>query len=1460
MWRKVTTVGVLFGCGFAFASTLPHEITYTTLVPSPLLANLQAEAAPYLTTDATSIEAAPTHITVSSDSLSGYTQAEIDQRMAGLLFHVRWLIAQNQPTIRRSGGGGGGSSNSTLRRQVNALQIQVDALAAATTTGGTSSGLATSSIDTSAELLAILTDETGSGNAVFSASPTFTGILSAATANFSGNVGIGTSSPSAKFTVDGSTTPSQGHALQGWGGSLYSQEYHSLKLTSPDGSGSKRYGNDFARLEVDGTGSNAIFINKASNFLATGSGVSDSNYFIDIDSTANYVAPNSSPNSTLIGIESYANNNSGYSLGRVYGSQFGAYNGAANSVTADLIAVLGSAGNGCTNCTSTNVSGVWGDIYNAGSGVVMTNAYGLRSTFFNTGTVTNTYGLYIDDVTSGTQTNQAYGVYQADTAARNYFAGNVGIGTSTPNAKLVVSNTVAATGSELITNGSLTGSAAGWTLGNCAAYGSNQVTLTNTSCSQRYVTAPSFSTVAGRTYYVTFTISNVSDDLVYFYFNQNTIAPEWGPYHNGTYTIAVKTTYTGTESIFFGSWYNNAGSTWTIDDVSVKEAPAVTPSFVVNGYDGSSILTVGSTFGNLFFGQAAGSKTASYLNTFQNTFIGNFSGKENTNGNRNTFLGYNTGSANTTGYLNTFIGNGAGAANTTGASNTFIGENSGNLTSTGFNNLFAGHAAGSVNTSGYFNTFIGPYAGYYNTTGAYNTTLGFIAGGNITTGSNNIMLGYVDAPLATGSNQLNIGNLIFGTGLDGTGSTLSSGNIGIGTSTPLAKLTITNTGSSRSFLVEDQANDTSPFIITATGNVGIGTLTPNTNSSLHIEQTSSITASLSAEAGKLRIVANPGSNSASLYNGLAATAETQGGLSNNINKLTGVYGGAYHEGSGTASNVYGVWGDVYNDSTGTITNAASFHAEFGGYGGTVTNLKMLDIAILDNPGGTITNTYGVYVGDITSGTQTNTPYSFYASDPNARNYFAGNVGIGTTTPNQKLSIFANTADAAIEFSSLTGSPYKWTAGIDYSDGGKFKISSSSVLGTNDRFAIDGNGNVGIGVSPSNRGRLKVATTRTDTAGFFIGSDINITANPSGNSTAITSGLSVYSESQTGNIRDMASINGTLSGAFHNGSGVLTNLDAVYAYTDNYGQVTNVTGVAAEGYNSGVITNQKFFEVTDLANFGTITDTYGLYIGDLTSGTQTNTPYSIYASDSGAKSYFAGNVGIGTSTPVQKLQVFGDIRLGTAGSNGCIEDYGGGVISGTCSSDEQLKENIEPIAKEGRSYLEALAALTPVTYNWNQRAVELYSKNSNMENLGLTAQDVEKQFPELISINDDGYRQVDFRALPFYIIQALKELWQKVQGQDERLESLEKENEYLKDRISNIEGELDIEAPPQPAPPEPSPETPEPEPIPEAVTPATESPAAPEPPLEVTVEEPLPELPPSEPPEEPTYVLVPGVSE
>jgi hypothetical protein len=75
----------------------------------------------------------------------------------------------------------------------------------------------------------------------------------------------------------------------------------------------------------------------------------------------------------------------------------------------------------------------------------VTNQYGIDLSTQETqsGDVTNSYGLYISEIANAT--NLAYSIYSADTA-QSYFAGNVGIGTASPQSLLDVQGAEAAPG------------------------------------------------------------------------------------------------------------------------------------------------------------------------------------------------------------------------------------------------------------------------------------------------------------------------------------------------------------------------------------------------------------------------------------------------------------------------------------------------------------------------------------------------------------------------------------------------------------------------------------------------------------------------------------------------------------------------------------------------------------------------------------------------------------------------------------------------------------------------------------------------------------------------------------------------------------------------------------------------------------------------------------------------------
>ena len=84
-----------------------------------------------------------------------------------------------------------------------------------------------------------------------------------------------------------------------------------------------------------------------------------------------------------------------------------------------------------------------------------------------------------------------------------------------------------------------------------------------------------------------------------------------------------------------------------------------------------------------------------------------------------------------------------------------------------------------------YNTAVGLASGYGITTGAGNILIGASPSSasynQVTTGATNISIGYnVALPSATASNQLDIGNFLYCTGLSGTGASISPGLCGVG--------------------------------------------------------------------------------------------------------------------------------------------------------------------------------------------------------------------------------------------------------------------------------------------------------------------------------------------------------------------------------------------------------------------------------------------------------------------------------------------------------------------------------------------------------------------------------------------------------------------------------------------------------------------------------------------------------
>jgi len=176
-----------------------------------------------------------------------------------------------------------------------------------------------------------------------------------------------------------------------------------------------------------------------------------------------------------------------------------------------------------------------------------------------------------------------------------------------------------------------------------------------------------------------------------------------------------------------------------------------------------------------------GSRVLSNAGT-SNLFVGLNAGSANNTGTYNAFFGRDAGEANTSGGNNAFFGAHAGESTTTGGSNSFFGAFAGAATTTNGSNAFFGTSAGTANTA-CCNAFFGSGAGLSNTTGSSNSFFGGSSGGNNTAGFNNSFFGSV----AGAQNVGGVANSFFG--LDsGTGNRGGGYNTSVGISSGFATL------------------------------------------------------------------------------------------------------------------------------------------------------------------------------------------------------------------------------------------------------------------------------------------------------------------------------------------------------------------------------------------------------------------------------------------------------------------------------------------------------------------------------------------------------------------------------------------------------------------------------------------------------------------------------------------------
>ena len=356
----------------------------------------------------------------------------------------------------------------------------------------------------------------------------------------------------------------------------------------------------------------------------------------------------------------------------------------------------------------------------------------------------------------------------------------------------------------------------------------------------------------------------------------------------------------------------------------------------------------------------------------------------------------------------------------------------------------------------------------------------------------------------------------------------------------------------------------------------------------------------------------------------------------------------------------------------------------------------------------------------------NSGYAIYASG--GMNYFSGNVGIGTTGPSDLLHIVGTAP--SIRLQDLSPTP---TADFRLvASGDNFYINDLRTATI--PFFIQYNGNVGIGtVSPNSSvgytGSLlhlygpQPALILQNTSGGADKWEIGTNWFGGGNTPTLTLGvnptyaMAIQSGGNVGIGTTGPGYKLDVQGGQINASGGLCMADDCKT---SWAQVVSGGGGVTGSGSANYVTRWTASDVIGIS--------------------------AIY--DDGS-----GNVNIGTASPSSyRLNVAGDIYASGSGTaaNGWF-----------VSSDARLKKNVETLS----GALDKIGRVRGVSY-------DLVNGTSTRQ-IGVIAQELEQEFPELVVIDGNGYKAVAYDRLSAVLIEAVKELQAQNQTLQSRLDLLEK---------------------------------------------------------------------------------------
>jgi len=768
-------------------------------------------------------------------------------------------------------------------------------------------------------------------------------------------------------------------------------------------------------------------------------------------------------NQNLIGVDAEASAKVEGSYAQVIGIQSRVTNDLATTIASvtGIQSTISTSGAGAS-ASITNATGIYAGIYNNSSSTI-TNGYGIYiDSADNWGTFTNNYGLYIAEQ-SDVGSSNSYNLYSAGYEAKNYFEGNVGIGTTNPSSFILeLGGNIGPDSNNTRTLGSDTRRWASiHTTQLCLSGDCKTAWPSGGGASWSDLAAPTANlTLSMDTYTSTFNFANTTTSAYSMNFNSLTTG--------SGLVLGSTSTALSTGSLLKLDWSPGSATTSTGDLFSLNVGANGLVGNLFAVYNNNSpvfrVSQSGITSSVPHMFAAAGDVSIAHNLVFTNSVAAyaDFNGPGyvrtvHPSGNYDlTLSAANAGIVLVNDTLGIVTGGGIGSSYSSLAvpTNGLMVEGNvgiGTTNPSSFKLELAGNFGPEANNTRVLGSDTRRWASLHTTelclSGDCKTAWpsgGGASWSDLAAPTDNLTLS-----MGTFTSTFNFANttttgltMNFDSLTSGKGLYLAASNSTFTTDSRLFDINLTTTNTTAGTKIASNINFTNSGVVT--------TGTDNTY-------------------GQRINVIRSGSTGGSIFTtGISASAEATRGTviggdfyagsnstSSNITSISGVkstagvpYSGTYTQVFGvnadvslwnasTVTDAFGVRGFVNNEAGATLTNAYGIYSgikENGGASATITNGYGVFVSSATKSTGTFTNNYGLYIAD-QSAVGSTSSYNLYSAGATAKNYFAGNVGIGSLTPAAKLDVVASATTTStngmrLDYTQLTNAANITGAAID----------------------------------------------------------------------------------------------------------------------------------------------------------------------------------------------------------------------------------------------------------------------------------------------------------------------------------------------------------------------------------------------------------------------------------------------